>query len=110
MISESHLRKAIKIAQKSNHQAFSHSALLIRGGNIVASASNWSWSHAEKRILAKTWDSVQKGSVLLSIRITATKKLACGKPCPACEKLIRESGIKRVFYSTSERTIEEMRF
>ena|ERR1700677_3139914 len=105
-----HLRTAMKTAKKSNHLAFKHAAILIRGGNVVSAESNHGLRHAEDRTISKCWDTVQKGSILISIRVTVGGLLANGKPCEACEKLIRASGIKTVFYSTAERTIERIKY
>lgn len=35
-------------------------------------------------------------------RQTKDGRLACAKPCPSCEWLIRQCGIKKVYYTTKE--------
>ncbi|MDE2425633.1 MAG: hypothetical protein KGO96_06970 [Elusimicrobia bacterium] len=99
----------MKIARRSKHKNFYHAALLIRSGNIVGMSYNHDLRHAEIGALNQCWPSERRGCTLISIRITKGNKLASAKPCPDCLSALKENGIKKVFYSTAERTIEEIR-
>jgi deoxycytidylate deaminase len=87
-----------------------HACLIVRGGGILAMGYNHGSCHAETMALKQIWGNKRKGATLISIRITKGQNLlANAKPCPNCEKAIRESGIKKVYYSTEQRTMELMK-
>jgi tRNA(Arg) A34 adenosine deaminase TadA len=104
------IRSAIKAARKSTHASFLHGAILMKGSNIKGWGSNRGPMHAEVSALSGVWPSERKGCTLISVRITKGHGvLANAKPCADCEKVLREAGIKKVIYSTSERTLAEMK-
>jgi len=103
------LSLAKKVAKKSWHKSFFHSAVLIRGGSLIATGYNKGNRHAEMACIGKAWGSEVEGCTLLSIRVTKGGLLANGKPCFDCEQALRKAGIKKIMYSTADRTIEEMR-
>lgn len=100
----------MKIAKKSTHASFFHGAVLIKGSNILSVAPNRGTKHAEIGCLDKIWSSEAKNCTLLSIRITKGGLLANAKPCYDCEQALREAGIRKVMYSTCDRTIETIRY
>jgi len=103
------LRIAIGLVGKSNHKVFKHVAVVIRGGAIVSVATNHDTTHAEIAALNKCWPSERKGTKMWSIRVTRGGKLSMAKPCANCERYMRESGVKTVFYTTTSGTIEKMK-
>src|ERR1700723_3260155 len=103
------LNLAKRIARKSSHNSFFHSAILIKGSNILSMAPNRGTKHAEIGCLDKVWSSETKNCIILSIRITKGGLLANAKPCPNCEQALRLAGVKKILYSTANRQIEEMR-
>lgn len=94
------LRIASKIAKRSTHNYAFHGAVVLRGGAIVATGYNHGWNHAEINALRSLWPSKRRGTLLWSIKLTKTGRLANAKPCADCEKFARESGVKYVYYST----------
>jgi len=57
-------------------------------------------SHAEARLTRK----LDWGSEVYVVRITMGKALlANARPCPNCQQLMKLRGVKRVYYSISER-------
>lgn len=105
-----YLKIAKRIANRSPHRSFKHCAVLMKGGSLISVGFNHGTTHAEMAALAKPWASEVKGCTMLSIRVTVGQELlANAKPCANCEAALREIGIKKVLYSTSKRTIEEMK-
>lgn len=102
------IKLATQIAMKSTHKAYFHSAIVTRGGRVIATGYN-NILHAEEAALNKLWPSERKGSRVWSIRVTKSGILANAKPCPNCQKLMKAEGVKMCFYSTSESKIERMK-
>lgn len=82
-------------------------AVLIKGGRVIAKGYNSyvNCRHAEIACLSKTWKSERDGAVLYVVRRRRDQKFGMSKPCPNCEAFIRDSGIKKVFYTTNEGTV-----
>lgn len=79
-------------------------ALLIKGGNVVARASNMSrpWGvcnrgfHAEERLLKNRH---AKGCILVVVRSNPKGKLSTmSRPCKKCFPLVKKSGVKKIIY------------
>jgi deoxycytidylate deaminase len=102
-------RIALRLARKSNHpDSFRHVAIVIRGGAIVATGHNHDMVHAEVAALNKLWPSERVGVRVWSIRIGRNDQVKFAKPCAKCARYLRESGVRQVFYTTSDgRWIEE---
>lgn len=114
---------ASRIAEDSSFDMFRHGALLVKGGTVL----NWSanhnkihrWAqrfrnygcghathHAELGAILGMSRDKTKGSDVYVIRLSKSGKLMLSKPCQMCEDLLRYVGVKRVFYSVDENTIE----
>lgn len=100
---------ASKVAPKARHAWAYHCAIVVRGGNILAVAANHSETHAEVAALNQLWPSERKGTKVYSIRVSKTGRYAMAKPCPNCERYLRESGVKKVYYTSSTGEMLEMR-
>lgn len=107
---ESILRLAKKECARSEHHIFKHAAFVIKGGSIVSSGYNHGHTHAEYHALNKLWPNKRKNVIIWSIRLTRTGKVSNAKPCPKCEKYLRENGVKTVFYSTTDGEIKKMKY
>jgi len=94
-------QKLFEISRKSPHN-FKHVAIVERAGKILAIGYNHDGIHAEESALKKLWPSERIGTRIISLRFTKTGKLANAKPCCECQKLLLESGVKKVTYSTPE--------
>lgn len=97
------LKLARKITHQSKHKQFHHAAIVLKGGAIMAFATNVGWNHAEASALNKIWKSERKGCVLISVRFTGSGLLANAKPCLKCQAVINESKLAAVWYSTANR-------
>lgn len=96
------VRTAKKVAGKSGHKNFWHGVVVMRGGNIIAAASNGNFEHAEVNALKKIAPEKRRGCKIISVRVTKTGKLAMAKPCPECEKYLRENGVKVVMWTDAD--------
>jgi tRNA(Arg) A34 adenosine deaminase TadA len=105
-----HLNNARRLASRSP-QHFKHSAIVFRGGAVLASASNDAWEHAEVRAVrrAASEGSQITGTTVLSVRVTEMGLLRNAKPCPACMHFMRCYGVRTVLYSTANGQIERIR-
>jgi len=101
----SSLRFPIKLARRvaglSDHRRFMHSAIVMRGGAIIAIGHNHAERHAEAVALGKLWPSKREGSILLSLRVTKTGRIAMAKPCKECESLCKRNRV-RIAWSDRE--------
>jgi pyrimidine deaminase RibD-like protein len=95
------LRLARRVASRSNHR-FQHSALVFRGGALVAFGYNHDGRHAEVSALSKLWPSNRKGTTLFSLRFLRNGRLGLALPCPKCQVFLKQSGVSRVYFSTSD--------
>lgn len=106
------LRYAIKAAMQSNYPKYTHGSCIESGGRIVSLGWNASEikhpkmnmfsTHAETAALKKAGDKAV-GAKLYVVRLTASGKLATSKPCARCAVAIRAAGIRKVYYSISDR-------
>lgn len=94
-----------KFVMRASEQALSSDymyqlgALVFKGGKILAVGNNKANVHAEVDALNQLKPHQTKGADLVVVRISKTG-LAMSKPCPICQIVIRNRGIKRVFYTT----------
>lgn len=95
MIQLRHLRLARKTARLSRHQQHFMSAILLRGGAVIAAEANGpaGRSHCEARVLRPSFDA--KGTHLIVLRLNGTK---VSRPCPLCVPKIQAAGVERVSF------------
>ena len=105
------LNLAKRIAKRSPHKSFTHSAIIFKGNAIYSHGFNFQNEHAETSAIKNApWVSELKGCTMLVIRVTRGKDLlANSRPCPDCERALKRVGIKKVLFSTADRKIEMMR-
>jgi deoxycytidylate deaminase len=99
------LRNVTRLAPKLRERNQLHITIVTRGGAVVAVARNHGTVHAEYAALNKLWPSNRRGTRVYSLRIRKNGRLALAKPCPACQSLIRNSGVRAVYYSTNDGVI-----
>ena len=93
-------RIALKFSAKSNHSKHKMAAVLVKGGAILAKATNknlWG-AHAEKRALHKAkfcLGTEFEGAALYIARESGR----ISKPCVCCLALIKQLGIKKIIYA-----------
>ena len=103
------LNLAFRKSSLSNHPRHKMAAVVVRGGAVLSAVPNLSrrWCHAEARCLARARGADSNGARGATIFVVHGKG-NCSKPCPRCEALIREAGIKKaVYFGTSGQIIEE---
>lgn len=103
------ITNATEIAKRSTHRSYKHGVIVTKGSSILATGFNHGTIHAEYHALNKLWPSKRRGVTVWSVRITPGGRLSCAKPCPKCQKLLIENGIKKVIFSTHKSTIETMK-
>ncbi len=66
--------------------------------------------HAEVRAVLKAGRKDIRCATIFIFRSNKNGKIGMAKPCTLCEALLRDKGIKNVFYTTSDGTIGESNF
>jgi deoxycytidylate deaminase len=112
-------RMAEKIAKQSQFKQHRVGAVIVKGGNIVATGYNsrqpskilgTPTRHAEAAAILSLLKEKRQdelvGSVMYVSRFTRGGQLGIAAPCPACNALIRSVGIRKVFYTTDDGTKE----
>jgi len=115
--------KFVRNHEFNPEMGFRHCAIVAQGSKILGVGYNrHGWSskqkgkycarkqnsamcsvHAEVDALLKVASKEDiKGSTVYVVRINRKNELAMSKPCPMCETILREHGVKRAFFSVSE--------
>lgn len=97
-----------RLVRKSTHKQHKHAVMVFRGGALVATGYNHGESHAEAVAMRKLWPDHRIGTRVVSIRMRKNGELGMAKPCPRCEAMLREAGVKSVTYSNYEGQMEKM--
>lgn len=92
---------ALRRLSLSTHPKHRLVAVIVRGGAVVAFAANSGrWGrHAEVRALG-AFGSARRdldGAIMIVVR----DGLALAKPCLACQGVIKEAGISKVWFSAA---------
>ena len=118
-----YLSVAKRIAQQGDCEKTSHGAVLVRGGNVINAAHNkWSYSsfgkrfrerdkgistlHAELAAVLNLDRSITQGTDIYVFRVNRAGDFKMSKPCSMCETALKHVGIKRIYYTTNDGTIE----
>jgi deoxycytidylate deaminase len=103
---------AISVADKSDHDKWRLGSVVWRGGSVLSTGFNRVKNdpfvlenekhfrctvHAEADAIRNAGDSF--GAKLFVARVTPGGNLALAKPCSRCMDIIRECGIKKVYYT-----------
>ena len=89
-------------------------AVLVYKNNIIAVGMNsykthplmskrteWPFLHAEQHCIIRAGVENCEGLDLYVARVLKNNTLALSKPCSVCSELIKEVGIKNIYYSTN---------
>ena len=111
---KSFLSVARYFAKKSNAKN-THGAVVVKSGRVLGTGWNKNRNHptivspehiksdcsyhAEEVAIREAGDDL-KGAILYVARVNKHGEDRNSKPCPKCRRLINESGIKRVVYTT----------
>lgn len=89
-----------------------HGAVIVKGNSIISMAYNRSrtngwwyhWSdvrcsfHAEEFAIRKASGKLE-GATIYVARVVSNGQTSLSKPCPKCQKLIEQSGIRKIVYT-----------
>jgi deoxycytidylate deaminase len=106
---------AKRAALRSSHK-YHVGAVLTRGNKVVSFGTNqpkthpqsycfWKTIHAEADALLGVPLSESKGGTMFVVRITRTGLLATSRPCQACFAMLRDYGVKKVYYINDAREL-----
>jgi deoxycytidylate deaminase len=114
----------LKIADSSTYGNFHHGAVLARGGSIISlgvnsgkycsdgenyrcHGSGKATYHAEISALLHLSRNITKGSTMYVARCSRTGdgSSRMSKPCSMCHAVMKERGVKKVFYTIDDEVI-----
>ena len=114
---------ARSIAQDSPYGKIRHGALLVKGGSVINSSCNkenyssfgkrfrdpargHATVHAELGVVLGLPRSVTPGADVYVCRIDRVGEFRNSKPCSMCHAALKHVGVKRVYYTTNNNTVE----
>ena len=114
---------ARNMAYDSPYGKIRHGALLLKGGSVInASYNKENYSsfgkrfmsplrghatvHAELGCILGLSRDVTSGADLYVCRINRSGEFRFSKPCSMCHEALKHVGVKRVYYTTNDNTIE----
>ena len=117
---------AARVASQSTYGKIKHGAVLVKGGNVINAAFNkenfcsfgkrfrnpnagTATLHAELGTVLGLDRSVTRGCTVYVVRVNRRGEYRMSKPCDMCEAALRHCGISKVFYSTNEEELEQMK-
>jgi len=103
------IRLGKRLAARSTHSVYHHSAVVVRGGAVVGVGFNTASAHAEVAAIRNIWPDKRRGCKIWSMRYTTTGTLANARPCPACQRVLAEAGIRVCFYSDANGEIRRLK-
>lgn len=93
------IKLALKIAEQSSHNKYRMGAVIVSGGRVLSSASNFGrlghknyCGHAEARAIRKAGNCV--GATIIICRIG----MGISKPCSRCMRIIQNAKIDNIVY------------
>lgn len=118
-----YLQLAKNVAYNSTYGKLRHGAVLVKGGSVLNTSFNKdsftsfgnrfrdhgrgpATVHAEIGSVLGLARETTTGSDVYVCRINREGQFRNSKPCSMCHEVLRHVGIKRVYYTTSENTIE----
>lgn len=113
---QAYLSVARYLATKSSARN-THGAVIVKGGRVLGLGFNvnrnhpksvspehiktdCSW-HAEEQAIKDAGENI-KGSIIYVARVNKQGRDRDSRPCEKCYKLIKNSGIKRIIYTTEK--------
>jgi len=123
MIYDKRMNAAIRVARAISNQKFRLGCVIFRGKNLIslgfnnmtkthpkASRYRTQTIHAELAALIGTDSKELRGSIAFVARIGLAGNLRLAKPCKTCEIYLREYGLRGVWYTVNDATMEYMKF
>jgi len=114
---------ARNVAFNSDYGKIRHGALLVRGGSVINSCFNKdkfcsfgtkfrspargpATIHAELGCILGLARGVTTGSDIYVCRVNRKGEFRNSKPCAMCHEVLKHVGVRRVYYTMSDNTIE----
>ena len=114
---------AKNVAHNSDYGKLRHGAILVKGGSIINTCFNKdkfcsfagkfrdpnsgpATIHAELGCVLGLARDVTSGGDIFVCRINKIGELRNSKPCIMCHQVMKHVGIKRVYYTTNEGSVE----
>lgn len=114
---------AKSVAHESPYGKIRHGALLVKGGSVINSSYNkenyssfgkrfrsptrgHATVHAELGAILGLSRGVTAGADVYVCRINRGGEFRNSKPCAMCHLALKHVGVKRVYYTTSDNTVE----
>jgi tRNA(Arg) A34 adenosine deaminase TadA len=105
------IRLACKEASKGIHKQYRVGSIIVnRNGNIISKGHNSLKSHplmgpikkthAEIAAISKLRVSEMIGATIYVARLNNNGKIGLARPCPICQRILREHGIKEARFTT----------
>lgn len=106
---------AKKLSKKSQHHSYKMGCVIVNKNKVVSLGINKIKTHTKSphrfKMLHAEIDAVLgidqeelKGCTAYVYRGTKDGKPAMSKPCPACQTILKEAGIKQVYYTVDNET------
>lgn len=108
---------AKSISKHSDHPHHKLGAVISKGNRVISlgfnknkthtrSNHNWKRLHAEISAIIKAKQDITNCYIYI-YRETKDGQIAMARPCCSCMQAIKEAGIKKIFYTSSEGFLEE---
>lgn len=114
---------AKSVALNSNYGKLRHGAILVKGGSVINTCFNKdkfcsfggkfrdpergpATIHAELGCILGLARDVTSGSVLFVCRINKKGEFRNSKPCAMCHSALKHVGVKKVYYTVDDNTVE----
>jgi len=111
---------AQKHMHKCQHRQHNVVCVIVKKGKIMSMGYNDLRSHplmgtqkkvhAEVRAVVKAGRKDLTGATAFVIRCNKNNKIGMAKPCPICEKVLRDRGVNHVFFTNSNLSIQELHY
>jgi len=118
-----YMQLAQNMALNSIYGKIRHGAVLVKGGSVISTAFNKdkfsafgarfrqqgrgpATHHAELGCVTGVDRSKTAGANIFVVRVNRHGQLRLSKPCPMCHDVLKFTGVKKVYYSTNEGTVE----
>ena len=112
-----HTRLAAKLSEKSSHK-FQVGSVIARGNKVLGIGFNkvktspqsnhaFKTRHAELDALISCGLEDTRGAVCYVYRRLKDGNCAMARPCPSCETILKERGIKKVYYTDDNHNWKE---
>jgi pyrimidine deaminase RibD-like protein len=78
--------------------------VIVKSGRILGKGFNRTmhFKHAEEMALNENWKSEYEGATCYVVRLRRDRPLGMARPCPHCWQALKNAGIDKVIYSTSD--------